>query len=172
MSQIPVQDLMNLRIPTVLETASLNDAAVALLEHDSSEVYVVSSSGVLLGIVPEYEVLKAHLCGTALTESITSLISRTPQTVSPHVSAVEVASLFREGFRSSLAVVDAKGRLLGQIKRREILWLLTTLGRLRRESAEDLASDAAAVPKSGESVPEPNFLRRRQADQRWPDASN
>lgn len=159
MVQIPVQDLMNRQVPTVLENASLNDAAIALLEHDSAEVYVVNRGGVLKGVVPEYEVLKARLCGTHRDESIAGLITRTLQTVSPTSSAVAIASLFREGFRSAMAVVDDKGRLLGQIKRRELLWLLTTLDRVHVDG--ETTGEAESTDDS-HAVPQPNFLRKRR----------
>ena len=174
MSQIPVQDLMNRQVPTVLENASLNDAAIALLEHDSSEVYVVNRGGVLKGIVPDYEILKARLCGVSRSQPITELITHTLQSVGPWSTAASVASLFREGYRSSMAVVDEKGRLLGQLKRKELIWLLTTLDRLEQpdqeeleeqeESAEpkqDRVTDANAAPPRA-SVPKPNFLRSGQ----------
>jgi CBS domain-containing protein len=166
MSQIPVQDLMNRQVPTVLENASLNDAAIALLEHDSSEVYVVNRGGVLRGIVPDYEILKARLCGVSRDQPIDELITRTLQTVGPWSPAASVASLFREGYRSSMAVVDDKGRLLGQLKRKELIWLLTTLDRLEQPDLDEvnepeLTTDHNAPPNRA-SVPKPNFLRSSQ----------
>ncbi len=158
MPQIPVMDLMTRQIPTVLENASIKDAAIALLEHDSAEVYVVNRGGVLKGVVPDYEILKARLCGTSQADPVSGLISHTLQTVSPSASAVAIAGLFRDGFRSSMAVVDHHGRLIGQIKRSELLWLLTTLDRI--ENAEPEANPAAPVPDS--HIPGPNFLRQRR----------
>ncbi len=171
MSQIPVQDLMNRQVPTVLENASLNDAAIALLEHDSSEVYVVNRGGVLQGIVPDYEILKARLCGVSRNQPITELITHTLQSVGPWSPAASVASLFREGYRSSMAVVDDKGRLLGQLKRKELIWLLTTLDRLEQPDREELeeppeaklqhATDNSSAPNRA-GVPKPKFLRSGQ----------
>lgn len=160
--QIPVQDLMNRRIPSVLEDASINDAAIALLEHDAAEVYVVTRGGVLRGVIPEYAILKARLCGIRRDEAAASLISRSPRTVHPTASVVAVAGLFREAFRSALAVVDDQGRLIGQIKRREVLWLLTTLDRLDdpADTEADGASESIADP--AESVRQPNYMRRRR----------
>lgn len=172
MPQIPVQDLMNRQVPTVLENASINEAAIALLEHDAAEVYVVSRAGLLLGVIPEYEILKARLCGTPREASIAPIVTHSLRTVAPSASAVVVAGLFREGFRSSLAVVDSSGRLIGQIKRRELVWLLTTLDRLEEsdpvpaaqgkiEDATD--SEKPTEPSSTSKVPEPKFLLRQRA---------
>ncbi|MFK7819311.1 MAG: CBS domain-containing protein [Planctomycetaceae bacterium] len=156
MPQIPVMDLMTRQIPTVVEDASLQDVAIALLEQDASEVYVVNRGGVLKGVIPDYEVLKAQLCGTAPDTSIANMVSRTPQTIAPQASAVAIASLFRDGFRSALAVIDHQGRLIGQLKRREVIWLLTIM-----EDSESTSTDP--VPASEENrVPEPNFLRKRR----------
>lgn len=163
MAPIPVQDLMNRQIPTVLEDASLSDAGIALLEHDSAEVYVVNRGGLLKGIIPEYEVLKARLCGHRDDHPIAAFVTSTVQTVSATASAVAIAGLFREAFRSSMAVVDDKGRLVGQIKRRELIWLLSTLDRI--ESTEEAGSQLQpepSAPGDKNPVPEPNFLRKRR----------
>ncbi len=172
MSQIPVQDLMNRQVPTVLENASINEAAIALLEHGAAEVYVVSRTGLLLGVIPEYEILKARLSGTPREASIAPIVTHSLQTVAPSASAVVVAGLFREGFRSSLAVVDSSGRLIGQIKRRELIWLLTTLDRLEDSDPVPASSDvqstggdanaSAETSQQERRVPEPKFLRRKR----------
>lgn len=160
MSQIPVQDLMNRQIPSVLEDATINDVGVALLEHDSAEVYVVNRSGLLKGVVPEYEILKARLCGIPQTEPVADLVTRNPQTVSPQASVLEIAGLFRSGFRSSMAVVDQHHRLLGQLTRREVIWALTTWDRLERSQARD---GSGPTTESGHSeISPPKFLRRRE----------
>ena len=158
MSQIPVQDLMNRQVPSVLEDATINDVAVALLEHDSAEVYVVNRGGLLKGVVPEYEILKARLCGTPRTDPVAPLITRNPRTVAPQTAVLEVAGLFRTGFCSSMAVVDQDRRLLGQLTRREVIWAITTLDRLEHDTTE--TPDAHHKPP-GHSIPEPQFLRRR-----------
>ncbi len=158
MSQIPVQDLMNRQVPSVLEDATINDVAVALLDHDSAEVYVVNRGGLLKGVVPEYEILKARLCGTPRTDPVAPLVTRNPRTVAPHTAVLEVAGLFRTGFCSSIAVVDQHRKLLGQLTRREVIWALTTLDRLEDGSTEVPGSDREP---QGHRVPEPNFLRRR-----------
>ena len=156
MPQIPVMDLMTRQIPTVVEDASLQDVALALLEQDAAEVYVVNRGGVLKGVIPDYEVLKAQLCGTANDSPITDMVSRTPQTISPQASAIAIASLFRDGFRSALAVIDQHGRLIGQLKRREIIWLLNTM-----DGSQEPKS-TPPEPTDERHVPEPNFLRKRR----------
>ena len=70
-----------------------------------------------------------------------------------------------------MAVVDDKGRLLGQLKRKELIWLLTTLDRLEQPDREELeeppeaklqhATDNSSAPNRA-GVPKPKFLRSGQ----------
>ena len=131
----------------------------------------MNRSGILKGLIPEYEILKARLCGTPQSSGVAALITSAPQTVRPETPAMEVAGLFRSGFRSSMAVVDHRGRLVGQITRRELIWLLTTLDRLstpqsspeeQNVSRKSATQSEPERPAATAPVAAPNFLRKRE----------
>lgn len=170
MPQISVHDLMLRQVATVLEDASIEDAVSVVLESRSSRVFVLSRGGVLKGVIPEYELLKSRLCGTPGTDSVSTLTSSSVQTLSSNASIESIVGLFRDSFRSVLPVVDSRGRLIGQITRREVLWAVTKLLRpcssfANEERSQTTRSDVESTEDStGHSkIAAPKFLRRNHA---------
>ena len=149
--RITVHDLMMHQPLTIRQNASLGEALATLLREEAGEIYVVDQSSRLLGVLPDYELLKAKLTGVPSSEPVETLMSRHLATVSPSTQAAEIAPIFRYGKHRQLAVVE-EGCLVGQISRRDILRLLVTT----EQPAVDSESAAVDVP----SDQPPSTLRR------------
>lgn len=154
--QITIQDLMTHQPASTHQTATIDEALQILLREEVGEIYVTDDSSQLLGVVPDYELLKAKLTDIPGNRSVGTLMSANLASVSPNMYVAEVMPLFRDGRCQQLAVVD-EGRLVGQISRRDILRLVATLEQLdsKPESVQEETHSAAPV----EPLRGPRFLR-------------
>jgi CBS domain-containing protein len=121
--KITVRDLMTARPSAVETSTTIGDVLRLLLQEGISEVYVMDSTGTLVGVVPDYSLLKAQLNQTSEMAPVDSLMSRSVQVVHPNTTATEIVSVFRESRIRRMAVVE-EGRLVGQISRRDLMRLL------------------------------------------------
>ncbi len=162
--QTTVQALMTHQPATIRYDANLDEALATLLREETGELYVVDGSSRLLGVLPDYELLKAKLTGIPSSARVETLMSRHLAIVSAGMHVAEIAPIFRYGKNQQLAVVE-DGRLVGQISRRDILRLSVTLEQL---DADPVSADAHAASDQPESVLRgPRYTqRRRQAEQR------
>ena len=114
------RDLMQQDPPTIGAQATIDQALVTLLERDTGEVFVTDPERRLLGVVPEYELLKARLSGLCSETNIEKVMSRSLVTVSPDQKLEDLAASFRECRNWQLPVVE-RGCLLGCVGRRDLL---------------------------------------------------
>ena len=121
--KITVRDLMTARPCAVETSTTIGDVLNLLLQEGISEVYVTDGSGALVGVVPDYSLLKAQLNRTSETTPVDTLMSRSMQMVHPNTAASEIVSVFRESRYRRMAVVE-EGKLVGQISRRDLMRLL------------------------------------------------
>ena len=163
--EITVRDLMNQKPATISINASIDDAVVAMFNQGVSELYVVDVDDQLVGIVPDYELLKLYLNGLAKDQSLVSIASSNITTIQPGYSIMQVSPLFRNSYLDRLAVVE-NGRLIGVLKRLDVIWLLSTVNRVlqgeaahAREIQNGENTDTPATPR--EPVASPKFLRQR-----------
>lgn len=127
--RLTVGDLMTQR-PVMVSPGCSADAAVEILSrHEVTELYVTDKIGRLLGVVPDFELLKAELSGEASDATVEQLMSRSIPVFSPDSDAAEVARLFRDGRYSRFPVVN-KGRLVGVITRGDVVRLMAVLRRI------------------------------------------
>ncbi|MFH1267087.1 MAG: CBS domain-containing protein [Planctomycetota bacterium] len=122
-SAFKAEDYMVKELVTVRPETDAYDAIGLLLKHRISGMPVVDQAGNLVGILSERDCLKTlleaqyHNLPTALVKD---LMSTGATTITPDTDILKVADLFlNERFRR-LPVVD-KGRLVGQISRRDVL---------------------------------------------------
>lgn len=126
---------------TPVVTVALDDSAATaverLIDQEATELYVVDDDDRLLGIVPDYELLKARLNGSWTELTVEQVMSRRVLCFTTETTVAEAMKSFREGQHSRAALI-ADGRLCGQITR-------TTL--LRTCCATDPGSKPIAAPK-------------------------
>jgi signal-transduction protein with cAMP-binding, CBS, and nucleotidyltransferase domain len=154
--QVTVREAMSPFPSAIPERSTIGEALDRMIEEGVSELYVTDESGRLLGVVPDYELLKAHLAHVDGREPIDGLMSRSILTTEPRCALAALAPVFRASFCRRMAVVQ-DGRLVGQIDRRDVLRLLReeSAGLPARDDAsgapsiEDLTRDNAPLPIRG-----------------------
>jgi CBS domain-containing protein len=104
----------------------LDTALERLLASDSTELYVTDEDGRLLGILPDFELLKARLTGSWAGMTAGQLSSLRVVCFAPETEYPVVLKAFREGLHSRAAIVQ-NGCLVGQITRTSILRWLTAM---------------------------------------------
>ena len=145
--RLTVTDLMTQRPVTVRPECSADGALEILSRHEASELYITDKHGRLLGVMPDYELLKAELSGEARDATVEQLMSRNIPVFSPESDAAEVARLFRDGRYGKFPVVSA-GRLVGVITRGDVVRLMAVLRRI----------DSPVTPRSLPKVKAPKIL--------------
>lgn len=113
----------------------VNDPGVMLAQEmtdgNFGSVPIVDQDHRVVGIVSEYDLLKALMEGKVLTEvTAGELMTSNPITVAPDTPAMDVIKILEDKHFIRLPVVDAEGKLLGIVARRNILqgYLKATFG--------------------------------------------
>ncbi|MBC8117384.1 MAG: CBS domain-containing protein [Candidatus Saccharimonas sp.] len=127
--RMTVGDLMSQGFVRVSPECSADEALNILDRHEATELYVTDKLGRLLGVLPDYEVIKTQLSGEAREATVEQLMSRGVPVFKPESDAAEVARLFRDARFGCLPVVSS-GRLVGVITRRDIVRLMAVLRRI------------------------------------------
>lgn len=154
MALIEAKDIM-VKVPLAVEP----DTSMARVERilvlcQLNEVYVVGHRGELLGIVPDYEFLKARLLNESSWKRVEQAMLPVCQTVKPSDSIHHIALLLRENYRQRIAVVE-NCILVGIITRQSVLRALLD------ESVYVPASPIVPSPKFLESaIKHPNLHRQ------------
>lgn len=127
--RMSVGDLMCETPVTVGPDCTSDEALEIFFEYETPELYVVDKSGRLLGVLPDYELLKTHLSGEARGACVEQLMSRSVPVFSIDSDAADVARMFRDNQCSRMPVVKS-GRLVGIVTRTDILRLMAVLRRI------------------------------------------
>jgi len=149
--QITVNDLMTYPAVSIDRSATVGEALMLLCRENADELFVTNSDGRLLGVVPDYELLKSQLNGMSATECIETLMTARVPTISAESNITETVPQFRTGRCRRMAVVR-DGRLAGQVGRRDVMRLLTTLESL--DTPAPTSNDSSDVPR-------PRYLESR-----------
>ena len=124
--RISVRDLMVPVAALAKHTMTIAAARDLMLRWNAAEAYVVDRSGKLLGIVPDYEFLKAELNGIDGSESVMGLLSARVGAVDADADIATVLPKFRESWCGRMPVTE-KGRLVGLLMRAEVIRLAAHL---------------------------------------------
>ncbi len=127
--RLTVADLMTQRPVVVPPECSADEAVDIISRHEACELYVTDKLGRLLGVVPDFELLKAELSGEASDATVEQLMSRSIPVFTPQSDAAEVARLFRDGRYRQFPIVEG-GRLVGVITRGDVVRLMAVLRRI------------------------------------------
>jgi Mg/Co/Ni transporter MgtE len=149
--RITVRDLTVPATAVAERNMSIAVARDLMLRWNANETYVVDRRGKLLGVVPDYEFLKAELAGHPTDEPVSTLLSTKVESVEADADVATVFSKFREGWCTRIAVTD-KGRLIGRLTRCEVLRLVVHLRQIA--NVTEATADAA--------ISRPHFESRRE----------
>lgn len=96
--------------------------AGTMAEGGFGSVPILAKDGKLVGIVSEFDLLKAILDGKELAKvTAGDIMTKDPITVTPETPAMDIIRLLQEKHLIRLPVVDAEGKLAGVVSRRDIL---------------------------------------------------
>ncbi|WP_339729291.1 CBS domain-containing protein [uncultured Gimesia sp.] len=159
--QVRVRDLMTVNPVSVLTGTSLQEAATQMILAESAEIYVINQRMRLIGIVPDYEILKHKLMHQHLDDPIDSIMHVQLESLSPEDDALQLAHLFRDRRNSCMAVTE-HGQLVGKLSCRDLFRTILTLESIEstEEQAAEPDSQVAAETNSAVSSINPPHLSR------------
>ena len=144
--RMTVADLMSHCLVKVSPECSADEALNILDRHEATELYVTDKLGRLLGVLPDYEIIKAQLSGEARDATVEQLMSRGVPVFKPESDAAEAARLFRDARYVRFPVVSA-GRLVGVITRGDIVRLMALLRRIDVPATSKIKAPKIKSPK-------------------------
>jgi len=96
--------------------------AGAITEGGFGSVPILARDGTVLGIVSEFDLLKAIMEGKELTKvKAGDIMTKGAISVSKETPAMEIITLLQSKHLIRVAVVDAEGKLAGIVARRDVL---------------------------------------------------
>ena len=123
-SHTTAADLMTRSVVTLAPDGGIYPAIKVLLKHKISGAPVVDPAGRLVGILSEKDCLRV-LVGGALDGLPDGLVrdymTETVETVGPGATLLDIAHRFITRSYRRLPVLDADGRVIGQVSRRDAL---------------------------------------------------
>lgn len=116
------------------ENASATDLISAMTLGGFGSVSIATQGKVLVGIVTEFDLLKAIMAGKDIKKiTAKDMMTPKPATVMEETPAEKIMSILQEKHLIRVPVVDTKGVLVGVVARRDIL-----LGYLKSLESPDL----------------------------------
>ncbi len=166
-----VRDLMTNDPAKIHFETTIDEAIKIMMAQCASEIFVVDSGNFLRGAVPEVEILKAELNGIDGQSAIDTITSRSIATVTPDEPVTVLIPRFRTGYCRQLAVIE-KGKLIGQIQRRDVIRLIHTLRRLELSVSDISGMQKQPVmpdspvdsPEKVNDIPAPNFMQKTKPE--------
>lgn len=145
--QVQVRDLMTVEPASVLMGTSLQEAVELMIIAESSEIYITDEQLRLVGVVPDYEILKLKLMQQHLDVPIDSIMNVQIESLSPDDDALQLAYLFRDR-RNSCMPVTENGQLAGKLSCRDLFRVIMAL------DAIELNAEPATVEPISSTLPE------------------
>lgn len=160
--QVRVRDLMTVNPISVVTGTSLQEAATQMILAESSEIYITDQQHNLLGVVPEYEILKHKLMYQNLEAPIDSIMHAQIEALSPELDAVQLSHLFRDRRNSCMAVTE-NGRLVGKLSCRDVFRTIMALESVESidNTCEETETSSAMDSHTSVSTIKPPHLSRQ-----------
>ncbi|TWT57534.1 CBS domain protein [Thalassoglobus neptunius] len=139
------------------ETSSLRAEKILLL-CQLPEVYVTSSEGSLLGVVPDYIFLKNRIIEREIDRPISEFMLPVRLIAHPHDNILKLACTLREHIHQRVPVID-RGLLVGMVTRHSVL---RTLVETVLESHDEPAENKLPCVTPPTSIPTPHMKPERE----------
>tara|TARA_R110002111_G_scaffold171316_1_gene236901 strand:- start:290 stop:820 length:531 start_codon:yes stop_codon:yes gene_type:complete len=160
MMRVRVRDLMTVNPVSVCLGTTLQAAAEQMVQAEASEIYVVDELRRLVGVVPEYDLLKYRLTHYHLEAPIDSLMYVQIESLSPEDDALQLAPLFRDRRNSCMAVTD-NGQLVGKLTCRDLFRVMLTLDAIddQEQTSKPASSDKEITHSASSTINLPHLPR-------------
>lgn len=120
-----VNDVMRVRHSLVVpESATIREVAERLIVSDCDLVFATDSTGRLCGVLAESSIVRALISPSAATLSISSIVTRHVDSLSPSAPLSAAVPLFRTSASTAIPVVDERGFIVGLLMRRDVMMRL------------------------------------------------
>jgi arabinose-5-phosphate isomerase len=120
--EMPAGHLMERDAPYYHEDSSGHSLATAMVNGRCGSIPIVNDQKLLVGIVTEFDLLKALMKGADLTKvKAREMMSRSPISVSKDQTADKIIELMETHHLIHLPVIDNQKRLVGSIERGDVL---------------------------------------------------
>lgn len=156
--RVTIRDLALTHPLSVHKEVSIDQAVELVTVSGVDEVYVLDGDDRLVGVVPDYELLKAKLLRVPGEQPVETLMSRSLLLLHPEMDVLEAAVLFRDRRCSHIAIVE-EGRLMGQLGRRDILKFLIQYDDQREDDSPIHSAEPALTTFDDADVAGPMCLR-------------
>lgn len=154
MSHDQIRDCMSPDYVSVSEYASIAAGQAKMLEHFAPELFIVNESDELLGVVPDYDLLKCVWLGVKLDDSLRSIASPVSVAFSSTESLETVVHVLSHHIHRRVPVVES-GKLIGIIDRVRVLGLISG------QAAVDHSQVCKSFDIQKITVPEPKYAAVR-----------
>jgi CBS domain-containing protein len=124
MTGLTVRDVALAAPITVGPQSSIGQAEHLLIVNRGTDVYVVDSQERLLGVVPDYEILKHRLLDGNPEAAISTMMTPVTVWLLPNAGLEAAARLLRQHIHASLPILE-DGRLIGLLSRTNLMRILT-----------------------------------------------
>ena len=149
--QVRVRDLMTINPVSVLMGTSLQEAATQMILAESSEIYITDQEMKLIGVVPDYAILKHKLMHQNLEASIDSIMNVQLESLSPEEDALQLAHLFRDRRNSCMAVTE-NGLLVGKLSCRDLFRIIMALESIESTEEQSMEPDPSIPVDSDPAI--------------------
>lgn len=126
--------IMTTRLVTLTPDMNVMQAVKLLLKHKISGASVIDEERMLVGILSELDCIN-HICSRIVEKlpplNVGQLMTDVVQSVMPETSLMTLADILTTKRFRRVPVVDAAGRLVGQVSRHDVLWALDELTAVR-----------------------------------------
>ncbi|QDT91973.1 CBS domain-containing protein [Gimesia algae] len=156
--RVRVRDLMTVNPVSVCLGTTLQTAAEQMVQAEASEIYVIDQQRRLVGVVPEYDLLKYRLTHYHLEAPIDSLMYVQIESLSPEDDALQLAPLFRDRRNSCMAVTE-QGLLVGKLSCRDLFRVMLTLDAIEdpEQTAEQDTSEKEVIHSASSTINPPHL---------------
>lgn len=117
-------EIMRKKLVTVKPDTNVMQVVEILLKNKISGAPVLDTEGNLVGIVSEFDCMN-NISQSAMSgvppKPVQDLMTRDVETVAPDATLLTLVHIFGQKRYRRLPVVDASGRLVGQISRRDLM---------------------------------------------------
>lgn len=156
-----VRDLMTPEAVCITLETTIQAAAERVTRECVGELYVTDDAGRLVGVIPDYELLKALYMESAGDRTVADYVSCQIPCCTADEDLNAVLPLFRDQ-RCRVIVVVRERKVIGQIYRRDLLrWILVQSAMEQNVAPMQTRTTQIEQPTEATPIKSPRFLQKR-----------